>query len=126
MLPDWSLYPVAALLAATTYVQAVGRYFENYSGIRRIDNLETYRRLFGGPPWIAWYMFRWSGVIHLLGLVLISFSAGIIAALMLGIALIGLALLTKGIAEKHARSMANQVLKEGPHRLSAHSRTDKL
>ena len=90
---------------ATTYVQLVGKQIELLSGADRLQHLDTYRYLFGGPPWVQWVMFRWGGFIQIIGAAISLWRFGWKAALLLTIGLAVFGILLRRIARGHAVQM---------------------
>ena len=76
MLTDFRWWLILALLLVTMYVINVGWQIENITGIKRAENLDVYRSLFGGPPWVQWIMFRFGGFILGAGIVTIFLMYG--------------------------------------------------
>lgn len=108
---DWRQGVVVIVLLATTYVQSVGKNVELLSGLDRLKNLRTYRFLFGGPPWIAWLMFRWGGIIQVAGLILVFVWFGWKAMILTAITVLMFAVLTWRVARRHALEMFRDVQK---------------
>lgn len=111
MLTDWRGLCLAAVLLTTTYVQIVGKNVELLSGFDRLRNLGTYRYLFGGPPWIQWLMFRWSGFIQIAIVVAAGVLFGWKAAILTAVAPIVFGFAIWRIARGHAVGMIEDVQK---------------
>ena len=105
-LSHWEFWALAALLLSTAYVQLVGFQIETLSGINRLRNLDFYRVLFGGIPWVQWFMFRYAGIIQIGCGIALFLTFGWRVATLTASAVLVLALLPLWhIARGHARQM---------------------
>lgn len=105
MLISWMGWIILVVLFCTTYIQLVGKQIELLSGADRVQRLDVYRYLFGGPPWIQWPMFRWSGFIQVLGLIVATWRFGWKAGSLLAVGLTLFGILLRRIARGHAVQM---------------------
>lgn len=113
-LTDWRAWAIVGVLVVTTYIQIVGKHIQFLSGLDRVDNLRTYRFLFGGPPWVQWLMFRWSGFIQILGIIAVAVFFGWRALLVTIAAMATFTVLVWRLARGHATEMV-KVLEKAMH-----------
>lgn len=112
MLSSWIGWSIIAFLLATTYVQVVGKQIELKSGADRLKHPALYRHLFGGPPWIQWLMYRWSGFIQIGGVALTVWLYGWKSGLFLFIGFVCFGLLMMRTAGSHAAQMIADLQKQ--------------
>ena len=105
MLSSWIGWLIVVTLFCTTYVQLVGKQVELLSGADRVRRLDIYRHLFGGPPWVQWHMFRWSGFIQVMGAAISLWLFGWRPTLLLILGLVYFGIFLKRIAGGHAAQM---------------------
>jgi hypothetical protein len=109
MLINWKGWVIIVTLILTGYVQNVGAQVERLSGLQRVNNLGMYRYLFGGPPWVAWPMFRYGGVICTAGVVVTVVLFGWIAAGVTLVAILSSPFIFWHVSRIHARGMLEDV-----------------
>ena len=104
-LSHWTFWAIGALLLGTIYVQFVGNQIEMLSGNERARNLNFYRSLFGGAPWVQWFMFRYGGIVQIGCGISFFIFFGWRIGVMVVVAVVVFCMLVWRIARKHAIQM---------------------
>ncbi len=81
------------------------------SGLDRLQNLGLYRQLFGGAPWVQWYMFRYSGIFQIGGTVAVFLLFGWKIGILFIIAALIFCVLCRRVAKGHAAQMLGDLAK---------------
>lgn len=116
-LTSWLWWITLVFIGVVGYVQDVGKQFERASGLKRISNLELYRYLFRGLPWIIFWR---GGFIRLALLFFVLVWWGWKAAVASVVALFIISFLLMFVSRRHAHTMLTQCAADdfgGTHRL---------
>jgi hypothetical protein len=101
----WVWWLLIAALLVTGYVQDVGRWFDDISGLNRQANLEVYHYLFRGVPW---FLFRYGGFLRVGLMIGILVLCGWRAALASIAALFLVSFVSSRLSRHHAETMLIQ------------------
>lgn len=104
-LSSWIWWLLIVALLVTGYVQDVGSWFDDLSGLRRQANLETYHYLFRGVPW---YLFRYGGFLRVGLLIAILVLCGWHAVVFSVAALFLVSFASSRLSRRHAETILAQ------------------